>query len=299
MHPAGTPSQQFFRKHRAILPVLLYFCAIERQKEVNRYFIYLAYNGTRYCGWQRQPNGISIQQCLEEVLSTVLRQAVPVVGAGRTDAGVHARMMTAHFDAAAPIENPSQLTDKLNRMLPEDIAAYNIVAVHENAHARFDALSRTYKYYITDRKNPFAREWVCRMPLRNVRFDVMNEACNVLFEYSDFTSFSKLHTDVKTNDCRILKAGWERGGDPCRQDGDPGAPDDEIRVFTITADRFLRNMVRAIVGTLLDVGRGKITVDDFRNIIEAKDRCKAGTSAPAEGLALVDITYPDRILMVI
>jgi tRNA pseudouridine38-40 synthase len=277
--------------------ILLYFCAIERQKEVSRYFIYLVYNGTRYCGWQRQPNGISIQQSLEEVLSTVLRQVVPVVGAGRTDAGVHARMMAAHFDVSAPVENPSQLTDKLNRMLPEDIAVYNVIAVNENAHARFDALSRTYKYYITDRKNPFAHEWMCRMSLRNVRFDAMNEACNVLSEYSDFTSFSKLHTDVKTNNCRILEAGWGRGIDPCSRDGKTVASNNENWVFTITADRFLRNMVRAIVGTLLDVGRGKITMDDFRNIIEAKDRCKAGTSAPAEGLALADITYPDSIFI--
>jgi tRNA pseudouridine38-40 synthase len=250
---------------------------------VNRYFIYLAYNGARYCGWQRQPNGMSVQQRLEEVLSTVLRQAVSVVGAGRTDAGVHARIMVAHFDVSAPVENPPQLTDRLNRMLPEDIAVYRIMAVNGSAHARFDALSRTYKYCIADRKNPFEHEWVCRMSLRNVRFDAMNEACTVLSEYSDFTSFSKLHTDVKTNNCRIIGARWERDG--------------ETWVFTIKADRFLRNMVRAIVGTLLEVGRGKITVDGFRRIIEAKDRCKAGTSAPAGGLALVDIAYPDGIFI--
>ncbi|MDR0700133.1 MAG: tRNA pseudouridine(38-40) synthase TruA [Tannerella sp.] len=257
---------------------------------MSRYFIYLAYNGVRYCGWQRQPNGISIQQCLEEVLSIVLRQTVAVVGAGRTDAGVHARMMVAHFDVSVAVENPLQLADKLNRMLPEDIAVYNIVAVKENAHARFDALLRTYKYYVTDKKDPFAYEWNCRISLRNMNFDRMNEACKVLFEYSDFTSFSKLHTDVKTNNCRIIEAGWNRYD---KQDNQS----DRMWVFTIAADRFLRNMVRAIVGTLTDVGRGKITVQDFRDIIEAKDRCRAGTSAPAGGLALVDIAYPDCIFI--
>jgi tRNA pseudouridine38-40 synthase len=166
-------------------------------------------------------------------------------------------------------------------MLPEDIAVYKTAAVRETAHARFDARSRTYKYVIGDRKNPFDYEWICRMSLRTVHFEKMNGACNVLSDYSDFTSFSKLHTDVKTNNCRILEAGW-------KQDG-------ETWVFTIRADRFLRNMVRAIVGTLLEVGRGKITVQDFRDIIEAKDRRKAGMSAPAEGLALVGIEYPDDI----
>ncbi|MDR2774283.1 MAG: tRNA pseudouridine(38-40) synthase TruA [Tannerella sp.] len=257
---------------------------------MSRYFIYLAYNGVRYCGWQRQPNGMSVQQRLEEVLSLVLRQVVAVVGAGRTDAGVHASKMVAHFDVSVAVGNPSQLADKLNRMLPEDIAVYNIVAVNENAHARFDALSRTYNYYITDRKNPFANEWICRISLRNMNFDRMNEACKVLFEHTDFTSFSKLHTDVKTNNCRIIEAGWNRYDEYHNQDG-------RTWVFVIAADRFLRNMVRAVVGTLMDVGRGKITVQDFRDIIEAKDRRRAGTSAPAKGLALVDIAYPDRIFL--
>lgn len=251
----------------------------------------MAYNGARYCGWQRQPNGISVQQCVEEALSTVLREAVPVVGAGRTDAGVHARMMIAHFDLPAGADGlPS--AEKLNRMLPKDIAVYKIIAVRENAHARFDALSRTYKYYISDGKHPFDHEWICRMPLRDVNFNRMNEACKVLYEYSDFTSFSKLHTDVKTNNCRIFEAGWSLDGV-----GGQFPPDGGTWVFTIRADRFLRNMVRAIVGTLLDVGRGKTAVSEFRNIIEAKDRCKAGTSAPAGGLALVDIAYPDGIFI--
>ncbi|MDR1115850.1 MAG: tRNA pseudouridine(38-40) synthase TruA [Tannerella sp.] len=250
---------------------------------MNRYFIYLAYNGACYCGWQRQPNGRSVQQCLEEVLSTVLRQVVSVVGAGRTDAGVHARMTVAHFDTFEAVADLSQLTDKLNRMLPKDIAVYKIVAVNKTAHARFDALSRTYKYFITDRKNPFDYGWTCRMSLRNIHFERMNEACKILFDYSDFTSFSKLHTDVRTNNCRILEASWSRDG--------------ETWIFTIRADRFLRNMVRAIAGTLLEVGRGKITVQDFRHIIEARDRCRAGASVPAEGLALVDVTYPNSIFV--
>ena len=249
---------------------------------MSRYFIYLAYNGTRYCGWQNQPNGVSVQCCLEDVLSKVLRRNIPVVGAGRTDAGVHARMMVAHFDAPEVIDDTVLLAGKLSNMLPKDIAIYTIVPVAEDAHARFDACSRTYKYMISEKKDPFNYEYVCRMSLSKMDFDAMNRACGVLFDYSDFTSFSKLHTDARTNNCRIYEAGWKKEGD--------------MWVFTIKADRFLRNMVRAIAGTLFEVGRGKISIDDFRNIIEVKNRSKAGTSAPAEGLALTDIEYPDRII---
>jgi tRNA pseudouridine38-40 synthase len=162
-------------------------------------------------------------------------------------------------------------------MLPDDIAVHRIFPVKPDAHARFDARARTYNYYISDKKNPFEYEWVCRMPLNQIDFDLMNEACKILLEYDDFTSFSKLHTDVKTNLCRIIEAGWRPEGDRW--------------VFTIQANRFLRNMVRAIVGSLFDVGRGTITLTDFRNIIEAKDRCKAGMSAPAEGLVLMEVKY--------
>ena len=250
---------------------------------MNRYFIFLAYNGTRYCGWQNQPNGNSIQTSIEKALSKILRQDTAIVGAGRTDAGVHARMMAAHFDAPEPIENPVGLTDKLNKMLPDDFAIHRIVPVANNANARFDALSRTYIYMLTDVKNPFRYEYVYRTPLSSVNFEKMNEACAVLFDYTDFTSFSKLHTDVKTNHCRIDKAGWEKQEDEW--------------VFTITADRFLRNMVRSLVGTLLDVGRGKLTINDFRQIIEAKNRSRAGMSIDPKGLALVDITYPDHIFL--
>ena len=250
---------------------------------MSRYFIYLGYNGTRYCGWQNQPNGVSVQQCLEEVFSKVLCQGISITGAGRTDAGVHAHLMVAHFDAAEPLENIDLLIGKFNNMLPKDIALYKIVPVTDAAHARFDACSRTYIYKVSGYKDPFGYEYVCRMSLNNMNFEVMNDACKVLFDYSDFTSFSKLHTDVKTNNCRIIEAGWEKEAD--------------VWIFTIKADRFLRNMVRAIVGTLFDVGRGKISTEDFRNIIEAKDRCKAGSSASAEGLSLVNIEYPESIFI--
>ena len=250
---------------------------------MNRYFIYLTYNGTRYCGWQRQPNGLSVQQCIEDVLFTVLRQPVSIVGAGRTDAGVHAKMMVAHFDWVDVLLQPDSLAEKLNRLLPKDIAIYQIVPVKEEAHARFDALSRTYHYYITEQKHPFNYEWVNWMSLKGLDFGRMNEACKVLFEYSDFTSFSKLHTDAKTNNCRIDDAVWRQ--------------EESCWVFVIRADRFLRNMVRAIVGTVLEVGRGKRSIADFRALIEAKDRCLAGTSAPGKGLSLVDIVYPEELFL--
>ncbi|RHJ81789.1 tRNA pseudouridine(38-40) synthase TruA [Parabacteroides sp. AM08-6] len=249
---------------------------------MNRYFIYLGYNGKNYCGWQIQPNGITIQQCIEEALATLLRRPVPITGAGRTDAGVHARLMVAHFDWEEAIEDLPFLAEKLNRLLPKDIAIYRIVPVREDAHARFDATSRTYKYYVTLRKDPFNYDFVYRMHGK-IDFEAMNKACPILSDYLDFTSFSKLHTDVKTNNCRISRAGWEREGD--------------VWVFTIQADRFLRNMVRAIVGTLLEVGRGKLTVEGFRNVIEAKDRGRAGTSAPGHALYLTEVTYPDELFI--
>ena len=248
---------------------------------MNRYFIYLTYNGTRYCGWQNQPNGVSVQCCLEDALSKVLCRDIQIVGAGRTDAGVHARIMVAHFDAPEVIDNSAFIVGKLNNMLSKDIAVNKIVPVKEDAHARFSALSRTYIYMVSEKKDPFIHEYVCRMSLNRINFDTMNYACKTLTDYSDFTSFSKLHTDVKTNNCRIYEAGWTKH--------------DDIWIFTIKADRFLRNMVRAIVGTLFEIGRGKISVDDLRNIIEAKNRGRAGMSVPAEGLALTDIEYPENI----
>lgn len=251
---------------------------------MERYFIYMSYSGTAYCGWQVQPNGASVQSRLEEALSTILRRPAPVVGAGRTDAGVHARLMVAHVDIeAAQVGDAERFAGRLNGLLPADVAVERIVRVRAEAHARFDALSRTYEYTVTERKCPFDGAWMCRMSLRGMDFERMNEACRLLRSHTDFTSFSKLHTDVKTNNCRIFEAGW-------RQEG--------VRwVFTIRADRFLRNMVRAIVGTLFEVGRGTRSVADFGRVIEARDRCCAGSSADARGLALVDIAYPAELFM--
>ncbi len=245
-----------------------------------RYFIFLSYNGAAYHGWQIQPNGISVQEVLAKALSTVLRTDIEITGAGRTDSGVHARLMVAHFETEAKLTDLEQFTNKLNSILPHDIAIYNIREVKNEAHARFDAISRRYEYHLVTEKSVFQHGFAARFS-ENLDFDKMNEAAATLFDYKDFTSFSKLHTDVKTNNCVIIQARWEKRND--------------IWVFTIEADRFLRNMVRAIVGTLLEVGRGKIDTEDFRKIIEVKNRCKAGVSVPACGLYLVDIQYPDSV----
>ena len=243
-----------------------------------RYFIYLSYDGARYHGWQIQPNGISVQEVLNKALSTLLREPIEVTGAGRTDAGVNASLMVAHFDTTKEVDE--QLVYRLNKFVPADIAIHQIIPVKDDAHARFSATSRTYIYYILTEKSPF-EPYTYRFPLP-LDFDKMNEAAQTLFEYTDFTSFSKLHTDVKTNNCRITYARWEQVS-PIKWQ------------FTITADRFLRNMVRAIVGTLLDVGRGVLTIQQFREIIEKKDRCSAGTSVPGNALFLSGITYPEDI----
>ncbi len=245
-----------------------------------RYFIYLSFDGTRYCGWQIQPDSPSVQETLEKALSLFLRQDIHVTGAGRTDTGVHARMMVAHFDIPEPAD-AGWMTSKLNGILPDDIAVQRIVPVAADAHARFDAVSRTYRYYVSLRKTPFLRDYSWRL-LNRPDFDMMNKAAGLLLSTTDFTSFSKLHTDTKTNDCRVTEAHWSDAGDG-------------TWVFCITADRFLRNMVRAIVGTLMEVGRGKITLDEFACIINAKDRCRAGDSAPAQGLFLENVEYPDRV----
>lgn len=213
-------------------------------------------------------------------LATLLRREVDVVGAGRTDAGVHASLMVAHFDSEETLDTHF-VADKLNRLLPPDISVYRLRVVKPDAHARFDAVSRTYKYYVTTAKSPFNRQYRCRL-FRQPDFERMNEAARTLFDYTDFTSFSKLHTDVKTNNCRMMHAAWTQ-------------VDEVTWVFTIRADRFLRNMVRAVVGTLLEVGRGKLSVEGFRRVIEQKDRCKAGTSVPGNALFLVDISYPEEL----
>lgn len=251
-----------------------------------RYFIQLSYDGTGYHGWQVQPNGVSVQEVLQKALSTLLRQPTEVTGAGRTDAGVHASMMVAHFDWPAAHEGEggeeapldcTQLTYKLNRLLPPDVAVQAVRPVSPEMHARFSATRRTYHYYIHTRKDPFLRgySWQVNVPLD---FALMNEAAQVLLEYSDFTSFSKTGTDVKTNICQLTEARWEQLK--------PG----EWR-FTVSANRFLRNMVRAIVGTLIEVGRHRMTISQMRHAIEAKDRQRAGESVPGHALYLTNIEY--------
>jgi len=245
-----------------------------------RYFVELAYNGTRFHGWQIQPKARSVQEELERALSTICREEIAVTGAGRTDTGVHASYYVAHFESENRKLDADTFAYKLNSFLGTDIVIFAITAVDAEAHARFSAVSRTYHYFINQQKDPFAQEisWHYNRPL-NV--DGMNEACRVLFEFDDFTSFSKLHTDVKTNNCKIYKAEWTQNGHRLQ--------------FTIQADRFLRNMVRAIVGTTVAVGLGKLTVAEFREIIEQKDRCSAGVSAPACGLFLTDVAYPETM----
>lgn len=246
-----------------------------------RYFIQLSFDGTAYHGWQIQPNGASVQETLQKALSTLLRQPTEVVGAGRTDAGVHARMMVAHMDTSVELDC-AQLVYKSNKLLPHDIAVQRIWPVEDDMHARFSATSRTYQYHIHTSKSPFQRHysWQVTFPLD---FDRMNEAANRLLQYEDFTSFSKVDTDTKTNLCHITEAHWrhvEKGS----------------WVFTITANRFLRNMVRAIVGTLVEVGRGRMTVDDFCRVIEQKNRCSAGESVPGHALSLTNVSYDLKAL---
>lgn len=245
---------------------------------MQRYFVQLSYNGGAYHGWQIQPSGITVQKELNKAFATILRNPdISLTGAGRTDAGVHAKMMVAHFDLEAPLTTDlDKLVANLNSLLPFDIAIQKIWAVEPDMHARFSAKMRTYKYYLTLKKNPFTPALVTRI-IGDLDFEEMNKAAKCLLNYSDFTSFSKLHTDTKTNNCFITEAYWQE--------------EEDMWVFTISADRFLRNMVRAIVGTLLEVGRGKMSVQHFCEIIEKKDRCSAGTSAPPQGLYLYKIEY--------
>lgn len=254
----------------------LYLCGVKR-----RYFIRFAYDGTAYCGWQVQPNGLSVQEVLTKALCTILRtEDIEIVAAGRTDAGVHARNMVAHFDVEDRLPAGLDLVNKLNSLLPSDISVIEIREVKPEVHARFDALSRRYEYHLVLQKDVFRHPFAMRI-YNPLDFDRMNEAAKILFKYTDFTSFSKLHTDVKTNNCKIMAARWEQREDEW--------------IFIVEADRFLRNMVRAIVGTLLEVGRGKMTLDEFRQVIDAKNRCNAGSSVPAKGLFLVGVTYPKNI----
>jgi len=245
-----------------------------------RYFIKLSFDGTRYHGWQVQPNALSVQQVLNNDISLLTGEDINVTGCGRTDTGVHAREFYAHFDSKAQDRDDPDLTFRLNSKLPRDIAIDSIRKVNPDAHARYSATSRTYEYHISRRKDPFDNAYshylYGRLDLEN-----MQKASDLLLETDDFTSFSKVDTDVKTNICDVKLAAW--------------ATLQEKLVFTITADRFLRNMVRAIVGTMLEIGFGKMTVEEFRDIINMKDRSAAGTSAPAAGLSLVKVTYPDSV----
>ncbi len=247
-----------------------------------RYFIEIAYNGKNYHGWQIQPDAITVQEVVEKCFSTLLRKPLQVTGAGRTDAGVHAKQLVAHVD----IDMVNDLQDfvyRLNSFLPNDIAINNIFPVKEQAHARFDAVLREYQYVISLHKNPFLQDFSYQLHNKpNVK--KMNEAARMLLIFSDFQCFSRSNTDVKTYICKVQNAVWEE-------------KEDNMLVFTITADRFLRNMVRAIVGTLLDVGYNKITTEDFKTILNSKDRTKAGASAPAHGLYLTKVKYPKTIFI--
>lgn len=251
-----------------------------------RYFLSLSYDGSAYSGWQTQPDAPTVQETIERALTLVARASAPIaiMGAGRTDAGVHARGMVAHLDLDMTPEEAEELRFRTDRYLPKDIALHRIVPVQPEAHARFSATSRTYRYYVTLRKDPFLEGQMLRLHFP-LDFEAMNEAARHLLDYTDFTSFSKLHTDVKTNNCRVTEAFWQRGMGEGQW------------VFTITADRFLRNMVRAIVGTLFQVGRGKLSVADFCAVVEAKDRGRAGSSAPAHALYLEAVGYPASLYL--
>lgn len=243
-----------------------------------RYFLAFSFRGTAYHGWQRQPNALSVQEVLEDCMGTLLGGKFEVVAAGRTDTGVHARKMVAHFDWEAPL--PEDFVQRLNAFLPRDIAIRGVRPVQPEAHARFDALGRTYRYYVVQHKDPFSIDsahWVQR-PLD---FGAMNQAAGLLLGCRDFKCFSRSNTDVKTYLCDVREARWEQEG--------------EAWVFVITADRFLRNMVRAVVGTLLQVGKGNLAKEDVKAIIKSRDRSEAGASVPAKGLYLTDIVYPEGI----
>ncbi|GAA4291253.1 tRNA pseudouridine(38-40) synthase TruA [Aestuariibaculum suncheonense] len=244
-----------------------------------RYFIELSYNGSAYHGWQNQPTAISVQEVIEKGLSTLLKTPTAIVGAGRTDTGVHASQMFAHFDTDQELDE-AHLTYKLNAFLPKDVAIHEIFKVKPDAHARFDAVSRAYLYRISLKKNVFNVEsaYYVKQPL-NV--ENMQKACSILFDYTDFQCFSKVNTDVKTYNCEIMKAEWF-------------FKDDELH-FVIKADRFLRNMVRAIVGTMVNIGLGKMAVDDLHTIIQSKNRSEAGYSVPGHALYLTEVAYPNDI----
>lgn len=245
---------------------------------MQRWRLDLVYNGTNFHGWQVQPNAVSVQDVLEKVLSKLLHADIQVIGCGRTDKGVHSGCFTAHFDTVEAQKSLCQKLDiiNINKLITNDIAVYSCQPVASDFHARFDAAYRVYHYYVTTQKEPLLRNFSHYL-FGNIDFDLMNRAAEILYEYTDFTSFSKLHTQTKTNNCKVEKAEWRN--------------ENGLWIFEIKADRFLRNMVRAIVGTLLEVGRHKITIEKFRNIIEQKDRSDAGVSVPAHALFLHEVGY--------
>ena len=250
-----------------------------------RYFLRFAYDGTAFHGSQRQPNGVTVQETMEQALALIFREEVQLTFAGRTDAGVHAREMYAHFDIGdeAMKKERERLVFRLNGILPDSIAIFDIYPVKENAHARFDAVRRTYEYHIIDHKDPF----ICKQATRvrpGLDFAAMNESAKLLIGKQDFASFCRTNTDVKTTICDLKQAEWKE-------------LDNGHAVFTISADRFLRNMVRAVVGTLFEIGRGKMTKEQFAEVITQHNRCSAGDSAPAEGLYLTHIEYPEEIFL--
>ena len=249
---------------------------------MNRYILALAYKGTNYHGWQIQPNAPTIQEKIKKALKTVLRQKICLFGAGRTDTGVHASFYIAHFDSLEKIENKQKIIANLNGILSKDITILDLLDADTSFNSRFDAISRTYKYFINRHKNPFFSDYSHYFRF-NLDIEKMNQSCQILKEYKDFKSFEKLHSNTKTSICKIHKAFWQQT--------------DNQFIFTIEADRFLRNMVRSIVGTMIDIGSEKISLNNFREIIEAKNRQKAGASAKAQGLFLVDIQYPEPLNM--
>lgn len=251
---------------------------VNQMKNMSRYFVELAYNGAQFNGWQIQPNAKSIQQTLEEAFSLILREPISVTGCGRTDTGVHAKYYVAHFDCSFEEIDSDYYCNKFNSYLPKSIVLFKISKVDEKAHARFDALERSYEYHVSLRKDPFLCELSFYLYF-NPDFDKMNEAAKLLLKYQDFTSFARLHSNVKSNECDVKQAEWKM-------------LDETHWVFEITANRFLRNMVRAIVGTLFEVGKGNLDLANFEKVIRAKNRGKAGTSAPAQGLYLSKVTYP-------
>lgn len=240
--------------------------------------MHLAYRGAPFHGWQSQPNAVSVQSTIEQALSTIMRRQIKITGAGRTDTGVSARKMVAHFDVDQPLADEQKTVVALNSLVGRDIAIYSITRVHDDAHARFDATSRTYRYFATTVKSPFFHTLAWQAS-PHLDFEAMNRAAAILPTVSDFTSFAKLHSDAKTNICKVTRASWN-------------PIDDNGWMFEITADRFLRNMVRSIVGTLVEVGRGKMSESQFLDVINARNRCEAGTSMPPQALYLWDITYP-------